>query len=650
MPAARLPLLRKERPLRSLLRVLLLGGVLVLTPSLAFAGIDGDGVPDAADNCLDVPNASQADTDGDGLGNACDCDFDGDGACNIDDFGLFLPDFLAGVDGGAGTDMNGDGVVNVNDFTPFLAGFLAGVPGRSGVVPDGDGDGISPAGGDCRDGDASVYPGAPVVAGSLSQGTLEPDVCFEARVPNGEDPRDTDGCSADLLANAGLPTLYDRNNPTQSATIADCSEAAFGSGDPALPLPCDLHDACLSTCGATKEQCDAAFLADMLAVCDSLSVGQAACAGSCRAIASLYYGAVAVVGDAAWLSNQRRNCECPCDGNGPVCGDGACELARGESGVSCNADCSGAFLRGDVCVIDEDCASNRCGPQGLCTQCGDGLCDPGESCRASSTASCQADCGACPTDYGCTGDADCEGFCDALFFCQDRLPNGSLCLKDAACQSGNCSLGFCTAQPFCGDLSCNNGETCASCGIDCGICPFCGDFSCNKRGDLRHLRLRLRRLLRAERKHLRRRLGLLQRALRPLQLPGVPGPRRHLQRERGLLQRQLRLGRLPRALHLQLSRARARGRVGAFCPWDAPGSAAVEAPPRPAAVQSACAPADQEPWSTSAPRAPSPSSASAKAGSAGSSRWPSAPCASWPCCASATRSCSPRRRCAPCFR
>jgi hypothetical protein len=124
---------------------------------------DSDGVQDSLDNCTDTTNSTQLDTDADFFGNACDCDFDNDGACSIDDFNLFLrdfmsptdsaietdtdddgtigiadfnifsPDFQAQSDGGAVTDMDGDGSVGIQDFNLFLPGFQAGKPGPSGL-------------------------------------------------------------------------------------------------------------------------------------------------------------------------------------------------------------------------------------------------------------------------------------------------------------------------------------------------------------------------------------------------------------------------------------------------------------------------------------------------------------------------------------
>jgi Tol biopolymer transport system component len=46
---------------------------------------DGDGVPDAFDNCALVSNPDQADIDGDGRGDACDPDNDNDGQLDVDE-------------------------------------------------------------------------------------------------------------------------------------------------------------------------------------------------------------------------------------------------------------------------------------------------------------------------------------------------------------------------------------------------------------------------------------------------------------------------------------------------------------------------------------------------------------------------------------
>ena len=60
--------------------------VLVLSASLVNeqpADADGDGVPDARDNCPSVANSDQSDSDGDGVGDACDhCPGTADGLVN----------------------------------------------------------------------------------------------------------------------------------------------------------------------------------------------------------------------------------------------------------------------------------------------------------------------------------------------------------------------------------------------------------------------------------------------------------------------------------------------------------------------------------------------------------------------------------------
>jgi hypothetical protein len=75
---------------------------------------DGDGVSDDRDSCTLVTNASQIDTDNDGIGNICDPDFNNDCLVNITDF-LVLRSKLGSTTSPA-IDLNGDGTVTWADF------------------------------------------------------------------------------------------------------------------------------------------------------------------------------------------------------------------------------------------------------------------------------------------------------------------------------------------------------------------------------------------------------------------------------------------------------------------------------------------------------------------------------------------------------
>ena len=81
------------------------GLTLLMTLAAGVAGaqstgdLDGDGVLDTLDNCVEVPNGAasgdnQVDSDGDGFGNACDPDYDNNGIVSTTDFGVFYDAFI----------------------------------------------------------------------------------------------------------------------------------------------------------------------------------------------------------------------------------------------------------------------------------------------------------------------------------------------------------------------------------------------------------------------------------------------------------------------------------------------------------------------------------------------------------------------------
>jgi hypothetical protein len=97
---------------------------------------DGDGIADLfdveADNCTEVVNVPQRDTDNDGYGNMCDPDFDQNGVVDPFDFSLLKSRF--GQPGFPDQDLNGNGIVDPGDFSR-LKSMFGQPPGPSGLAP-----------------------------------------------------------------------------------------------------------------------------------------------------------------------------------------------------------------------------------------------------------------------------------------------------------------------------------------------------------------------------------------------------------------------------------------------------------------------------------------------------------------------------------
>ena len=125
-----------------------------------------------------------------------------------------------------------------------------------------------------------------------------------------------------------------------------------------------------------------------------------------------------------------------CGTSGPVCGNGTCE--SGEDCSACAADCASGTASGAVC--------------------GNGVCEAG---NGEDCVSCPADCkgvqGGKPSSRYCCGDGDGQ---NPLPCTNSRCGGPALCTTDPVSGGGN----YC-----CGDGTCDAGESCSSCRLDCQI-------------------------------------------------------------------------------------------------------------------------------------------------------------------------------------
>jgi hypothetical protein len=97
---------------------------------------DGDFVADGEDNCSEIANDDQRDTDADGWGNPCDPDYTGDGIVGGPDY-IALVSAFGSLEGQAAydedIDADGDGAIGGPEYL-LLSNLYGGPPGPSGLA------------------------------------------------------------------------------------------------------------------------------------------------------------------------------------------------------------------------------------------------------------------------------------------------------------------------------------------------------------------------------------------------------------------------------------------------------------------------------------------------------------------------------------
>ena len=106
--------------------------------ALAVDDLDGDGIFDNKDNCIEVANPDQRDTNNDGHGNVCDADLDNNGSVSFADLDILKVAFgsrTTDANFDADADFDGNGFISFADLD-ILKDFFGNTPGPSAPISD----------------------------------------------------------------------------------------------------------------------------------------------------------------------------------------------------------------------------------------------------------------------------------------------------------------------------------------------------------------------------------------------------------------------------------------------------------------------------------------------------------------------------------
>jgi len=182
----------------------------------------------------------------------------------------------------------------------------------------------------------------------------------------------------------------------------------------------------------------------------------------------------------------------------PVCGNGVCETAKGETAANCPKDCGTASVCGRTDLIASDGA--RCTAAGGTISCPNTACSSqdtnciGAKCTCNCPSACTKEgaacsfykCGATDTGTGTSADAKCIGggsTCCAGLTCKyvssDSTP---VCVKDATCTPEG-KVNYFGSPACCNGLTSvtnatPSGDLCAATNNGASVCTKCGNGIC----------------------------------------------------------------------------------------------------------------------------------------------------------------------------